>query len=47
MLKLKSEYTDVNNVKHNVQHTVLHEKEADVKARILEDLLNALTSKHK
>ncbi len=47
MIKLKSEYTDIKNVTHTVQHTVLHEKDAALRERILEDLLIALTKAHK
>ena len=47
MIKLKSEYTDIKNVKHTVQHTVLHEKATALRERIIEALLIALTKAHK
>ena len=47
MIKLKSEYTDIKNVTHTVQHTVLHKKDTALRERILEDLLIALTKAHK
>ena len=47
MLILKNEYTDMKNVKHKVQHTVLKEKDTGTKEEILQDLLHALTAKRK
>ncbi len=47
MLNLKNEYTDIKNITHRVQHTVLNIEDADAKEQILLDLLFALTAKHK
>lgn len=47
MLNLRKEYTDIKNITHRVQHTVLNEKDTVAKEKILQDLLHALTAKHK
>ena len=47
MQNLKKEYTDIKNITHRVQHTVLNEKDTITKEKIIQDLLHALTAKHK
>lgn len=47
MLKLVSEYVDTKNIKHTVQHAVLQEDDACNRERIIEELMFALTNKHK
>ena len=47
MAKLKTEYTDVKDVKHQVQHTTVSEEDRKNKEQILEELFTALTKKDK
>lgn len=47
MTKLKTEYTDVKDVKHQVQHTTVAEEDRKNKEQILEELFAALTKKDK
>lgn len=47
MLNLASEYVDTKNVKHNVEHIILPEKDYISKERILEELLSVLAKKSK
>ncbi|MBP0965481.1 MAG: hypothetical protein J5999_09365 [Oscillospiraceae bacterium] len=46
MMKLLNEYTDIGNVRHKVEHTVLPEKDNYSRERILEELMLALTKKY-
>lgn len=43
MQKLRTEYTDVKDVKHHVEHILLTEKEQRSRERIMEELYTALT----
>lgn len=45
MAKLKTEYTDVKDVKHQVQHTTVADEGRKNKEQILEELFTALTKK--
>lgn len=45
MLNLASEYVDTKNIKHNVEHIILPEKDYASKERVLEELFLALTKK--
>ena len=47
MLNLASEYVDTKNVKHNVEHIILPEKDYISKERVLEELFLALAKKSK
>ena len=42
MTELKTEYTDVKNIKHKIEHIILNEKNKELKL-ILEELSDALT----
>lgn len=46
MPKLANEYTDIGNVRHKVEHTVLPENDDYSRERILEELILALTKKY-
>lgn len=45
MAKLKTEYTDVRDVKHKVEHTTVAEGDMKNREQILEELFAALTKK--
>lgn len=45
MVNLKTEYTDVKDVKHNVEHCTVPADDKNSKERIMEELLIALTRK--
>ncbi|MGN1107196.1 MAG: hypothetical protein ACI4RH_11130 [Huintestinicola sp.] len=47
MIKLANEYVDIKNIKHNVEHIILPEKDNISKDRILEEILLALVRKPK
>lgn len=47
MLNLASEYVDTKNVKHNVEHIILPEKDYISKERVLEELFLALAKNPK
>ncbi len=47
MAKLISEYTDVRNIRHKVEHTVLSDNNKDSRERILEEIMLALTKKYR
>lgn len=43
MVKLTTEYTDVKNIQHKVEHIVLTNNDENVKERVAEELCNVLT----
>ena len=43
MAQLKTEYTDVKDVKHRVEHVVVPESDATSRERLVEELYSALT----
>jgi len=44
MDNLKKEYTDIKEIKHNVEHIIIvSDKENNSRERIIEDLFHALT----
>ena len=43
MVNLKTEYTDIKDVKHNVVHLTVPADDKNSKEQIVEELLNALT----
>lgn len=43
MDNLRTEYTDVRDVKHNVEHFTVPADDKNSKEQIVEELLNALT----
>jgi hypothetical protein len=43
MTNLKTEYTDVKENKHKVEHHVVSEKDGNSKEQVIEELLHALT----
>lgn len=47
MAKLKTEYTDVKDVKHQVKHTTVSDEDRKNREQILEELFTALTKKDK
>ncbi len=47
MANLRTEYTDVKDVKHNVEHITVTDSDKKAYEQILEELLNALTRKDK
>lgn len=47
MIKLASEYVDIKNNKHNVEHIIMPENDNISKERILEEIMSALTKKSK
>lgn len=47
MAKLKTEYTDVKDIKHHVEHTTVTEDDRKNREQILEELFIALTKKDK
>lgn len=47
MINLKTEYTDIKDVKHHVEHFTVPADDKNSRERIVEDLLNALTRQGK
>lgn len=47
MVQLKTEYTDIKDVKHNVEHHTIPAVDQNSRERIFEELLNALTRRGK
>ena len=47
MAKLKTEYTDVKDVKHHVEHLTVTESDNMDREQILEELFAAMTKKDK
>lgn len=47
MVNLKTEYTDLKNVKHNVEHFTVAADDKNNRKQIVEELLNALTKSGK
>lgn len=45
MLKLKTEYTDLKDVKHRVEHITAAAENQRTKEQILDELMNALAKK--
>lgn len=45
MLKLKTEYTDLKDVKHRVEHKTAADDIGRTKEQILDELMNALVKK--
>lgn len=43
MADLTKEYTDIKDIKHNVEHLVVTSEDNNSKERIITELLNALT----
>lgn len=43
MMNLMTEYTDIKDVKHNVQHLTVPTDDKNNREQIVEELLNALT----
>lgn len=43
MMNLTTEYTDIKDVKHNVQHLTVPTDDKNNREQIVEELLNALT----
>ena len=43
MVNLKTEYTDIKEVKHNVEHLTVPADDKNSRERIIEELLNILT----
>lgn len=43
MAALRNEYTDIKNVKHNVEHLTLPAEDNTTRERIIGELLHALT----
>lgn len=43
MAILATEYTDVNSIKHKVEHSIASAKEVENRERIMEELLSVLT----
>jgi len=43
MADLKCEYTDIKNVKHQVEHQLIPSDSKDSREQIMEELLTALT----
>ena len=43
MANLKTEYIDVKDKKHQVEHLIVSDDEKDNRERIVEELLHALT----
>lgn len=42
-MHLTTEYTDIKDVKHNVEHLTIPAEEKNSRERIVEELFNALT----
>ena len=47
MANLTKEYTDIKNVKHNVEHFILSSHKETGKEKIVEELLHVLTGSRK
>ena len=47
MAQLKTEYTDLKNVNHHVEHVIVPESDKKSREQIMEELFNALTGNHK
>lgn len=47
MAKLRTEYTDVKDVKHHVEHITIADEDKKNREQILEELFIALTKKDK
>ena len=47
MADLTKEYTDIKNIKHNVEHSVLSTDKENNKEQVIEELFHALTKPHK
>lgn len=47
MVNLRTEYTDIKDVKHNVEHRTLPDADKNSRERIVEELINVLTGQGK
>ena len=47
MSKLRTEYTDIKDIKHKVQHSTVDSDVQKNREQIVEELLNALSRKNK
>lgn len=47
MSKLRTEYTDIKDIKHKVQHSTVDSDVQKSREQIVEELLNALSKKNK
>ena len=47
MANLTKEYTDIKDIKHNVEHSVLSADKENNKEQIIEELFHALTKPRK
>ena len=47
MANLKTEYTDIKDVKHHVEHIIVAEGDNKDREQLLEELFAAMTSKNK
>lgn len=43
MTNLKTEYTDVKDIKHKVEHFIVSNNDGNSRERVVEELLHALT----